>query len=53
MKGQHFVTIEEIKTGSLTELKAIPQQELHKCWHKSIVPNGDYVEGDNINFINK
>ena len=56
MKGHRFSTIEEIKTASLKELKAIPQNDYQKCfddwkkrWHKCIISNGDYFEGDNIN----
>ena len=56
MKGHRFSTIEDIKTASLKELKAIPQNYYQKCfndwkkrWHKCIISNGDYFEGDNIN----
>ena len=56
MKGHRFSTIEEIKTASPKELKAIPQNDYQKCfddwkkrWHKCIISNGDYFEGDNIN----
>lgn len=56
MKGRRFATIEEIKTASLEELKAIPKSAYEKCfddwknrWHKCIVSEGDYFEGDNIN----
>ena len=56
MKGHLFSTIEEIKTASLKELKAIPQNDYQKCfddwkkrWHKCIISNGEYFEGDNIN----
>ena len=56
MNGHRFSTIEEIKTASLKELKAIPQNDYQKCfddwkkrWHKCIISNGDYFEGDNIN----
>jgi len=56
MKGRRFATIEEIKTASLEELKAIPKSAYGKCfedwknrWHKRIVSEGDYFEGDNIN----
>ena len=46
----------EIKSASLKELKAIPKIEFEKCyadwkkrWHKCIMSNKDYFEGDNIN----
>ncbi|KYN41646.1 hypothetical protein ALC56_03947 [Trachymyrmex septentrionalis] len=45
----------EIKAASLEELKAIPKSAFQKCfddwkkrWHKCIVSEGDYFEGDNI-----
>ena len=54
MKGRRF-TVEEIKTESLRELKDIPKSACQKCsedwnkrWHKCIISEGDYVEGDNI-----
>lgn len=56
MKGRRFATIEEIKTASLEELKAISKSDYEKCFedwkkrrHKCIVSEGDYFEGDNIN----
>ena len=56
MKGHRFSTIEEIKTASLIELKAVPQNDYQKFfddwkkrWHKCIISNGDYFEKDNIN----
>ena len=55
MKGRRFATIEEIKTESLRELKDIPKSAYQKCfedwkkrWHKCIISEGDYFEGDNI-----
>ena len=55
MKGRRFATIEEIKTASLEELKAIPICAYQKCfenrkkhWHKCIISEGDYFEGENI-----
>ncbi|KYN39235.1 hypothetical protein ALC56_06368 [Trachymyrmex septentrionalis] len=54
MKGRRFATIKEIN-ASLEELKAIPKSAFQKCfddwkkrWHKCIVSEGDYFEGDNI-----
>ena len=56
MKGRRFATIEEIKTASLEELKAIPKSAYQKCfedwkkrWHKCIISEGGYFQGDNIN----
>ncbi|KYN11406.1 hypothetical protein ALC57_16419 [Trachymyrmex cornetzi] len=55
MKERRFATIEEIKAASLEELKAIPKSAFQKCfddwkkrWHKCLVSEGDYFEGDNI-----
>ena len=55
MKGRRFATIEEIKTESLRELKDIPKSAYHKCfedwkkrWHKCIIFEEGYLEGDNI-----
>ena len=56
LKGRRFTAIYDIKGASLEELKAIPKIEFEKCfedwkklWHKCIISNGDYFEGDNIN----
>ena len=56
LKGRRFAAIDDIKSASLKELKAIPKIEFEKCfedwkkpWHKCIISNGDYFEGDNIN----
>ena len=56
LKGRRFTAIDDIKSASLKELKAIPKIEFDKCfedskkrWHKCIISNGDYFEGDNIN----
>lgn len=56
MKGERYATREDIMTASLQELKAIPKSEFQKCfedwkkrWHKCIISEGDYFEGDNIN----
>ncbi|GAB1860480.1 Histone-lysine n-methyltransferase setmar-like protein [Camponotus japonicus] len=56
MKGRRFATIEEIKTASLKELEDIPKSAFQKCfedwkkrWHKCIISEGDYFEGDKIN----
>ena len=56
LKGRRFTDIDDIKSASLKELKALPKIEFKKCfedwkkrWHKCIISNGDYFEGDNIN----
>ena len=56
LKGRRFTAIDDIKSASLKELKAIPKIEFEKCfedwkmrWHKCIISNGDCFEGDNIN----
>ena len=56
LKGRRFTAIDDIKSASLEELKAIPKIEFEKCfedwkkrWHKCIISNGDYFKGDNIN----
>ena len=56
LKGRRFTAIGDIKSVSLKELKTIPKTEFEKCfedwkkrWHKRIISNGDYFEGDNIN----
>ena len=45
-----------IKTASLKEFKDIPKSAFQKCfedwkkrWHKCIISEGDYFEGDKIN----
>ena len=55
-KARRFTAIDDIKSASLKKLKAIPKIEFEKCfedwkkhWHKCIISNGDYFEGDNIN----
>ena len=55
-KSCRFTAIDDIKSASLKELKAIPKIEFEKCfedwkkrWHKGTIFNGDYFEGDNIN----
>ena len=51
MKGWRFAKIEEIKSTLLEELKNVYQNyfdDWKKCWHKCIIFEGDYFEGDNI-----
>ncbi|UYV80082.1 hypothetical protein LAZ67_18001632 [Cordylochernes scorpioides] len=52
------VSIEEIKVESKKAMKAIPKTDYQRCfadwkkrWLKCIVANGDYFEGDNLNFL--
>ncbi|KYN38529.1 hypothetical protein ALC56_07106 [Trachymyrmex septentrionalis] len=55
MKGRRYATIEEIKTASKEELNKITKNNFLKCfedwkkrWHKCIISDGDYYEGDKI-----
>ena len=55
MKGKRFATIEEIKEKSKHELLAIPKsafqkffEDWKKRWHKCIISEGDYFEGNKI-----
>jgi len=55
LKGRRFASIDEIKSASLKELKTISKTEFQSCieewkkrWHKCVISNGDYIEGDNI-----
>ncbi|KAG5342375.1 MOS1T transposase, partial [Acromyrmex heyeri] len=55
MKGRRYSTIEEIKTASKEELNKITKNDFLKCfedwkkrWHKCIISDGDYFEGDKI-----
>ena len=57
LRGHRFDTIEEIQEKSKKVLKAIPKQDFSKCfdewkirWHKCIAAEGDYFEGDEIDF---
>jgi len=55
LKGRRFASIDEIKSASLKKLKTISKTEFQSCfeewkkrWHKCVISNGDYFEGDNI-----
>lgn len=55
MKGRRYATIEEIKTASKEELNKITKNDFSKCfedwkkrYHKCIMSDGDYFEGDKI-----
>ncbi|KYN13720.1 hypothetical protein ALC57_14084 [Trachymyrmex cornetzi] len=55
LRGHRFESIEEIKRESLRALKAIPINDFLACfeewkkrWHKCIVSEGEYFEGDEI-----
>ena len=55
MKGKRFATIDEIKSESKNELMAIPKSAFQKCfgdlkkrWHKCIISEGDYFEGNKM-----
>ncbi|KYN30358.1 hypothetical protein ALC56_15334 [Trachymyrmex septentrionalis] len=52
---RRYATIEEIKTASKEELNKITKNNFLKCfedwkkrWHKCIISDGDYFEGDKI-----
>ena len=56
LKGRRFTAIDDMISASLKEIKAILKIELEKRfedwktrWHKCIISNEDYFEGDNIN----
>lgn len=56
LRGTRFQSIENIKENSLRELKSISKNAFKKCfddwiirWHKSIISEGAYFEGDTIN----
>ena len=60
MKGRHYATIEEIKAASKEELNKIKKNDFLKCfedwkkrWHKCIISDGDYFEGDKIEIHGK
>ncbi|KAG5308728.1 MOS1T transposase, partial [Pseudoatta argentina] len=60
MKGRRYATIEEIKRASKEELNKITKNDFLKCfedwkkrWHKCIISDGDYFEGDKKIFKNK
>jgi len=55
LKGRRFASIDEIKSASLKELKTISKPEFQSCfeewkkrWHKCVISNTDYFDGDNI-----
>lgn len=55
LRGHRFNSIEEIQAESKKALKAIPEIDFNNCfedwkkrWHKCIVSEGDYFEGDEI-----
>jgi len=57
LRGTRFSSRKEIIQKSKTALMDIPKIECHKCfencikrWHKCVAVDGNYFEGDNINF---
>ncbi|KAG5324962.1 MOS1T transposase, partial [Acromyrmex heyeri] len=57
LRGTRFESVEAIKLKSLEALMAIPKTDFQKSfegwikrWHKCIAADGDYFEGDNLNF---
>ena len=60
MKGRRYATIKEMKAVSKEELNKITKNDLLKCledwkkrWHKFIISDGDYFEGDKIDIHEK
>lgn len=57
LRGRRFDSIFAIKENSLRELRAIPKSSFEgafegwkRRWHMCIASNGEYFEGDKINF---
>lgn len=55
LRGNRFDSIEEIQRASARALKDIPKSDYEACfeswkkrWHRCILSNGDYFEGDEI-----
>ncbi|CAK9833055.1 Mariner Mos1 transposase [Anthophora retusa] len=55
LRRHRFETIDEIQRESLRALKAIPEKDFFGCfeewnkrWHKCIMSNGNYFEGDEV-----
>ena len=55
-RGTRFQSIEDIKENSWRKLKLISENAFKQCfddwiirWHKCIIPEGAYFEGDKIN----
>jgi hypothetical protein len=53
LKGRRFQDIEDVQNNVMTALKAVPQQEILKCfqqwqhyWAKCIAAQGEYFESD-------
>ena len=60
MKGGRYATIEQIKAASKEGLNKITKNDFLKCfedwkkrWHKCIILDGDYFEGDKIDIHEK
>jgi hypothetical protein len=56
LKGQRFVSIEEIQSESLQVLKVLMPEDFNEwfqnwqnCWDHCIQAQGDYLEGDSGN----
>ena len=57
LRGTRFESIDDIKENATRELKAIPAAAYGRCmedwirrYHSCIANNGEYFEGDKINF---
>ena len=55
LKGRRFPAIDDIKSASLKELKAIPKIEFEKCfedskkrWHKCIISTGTILKATTL-----
>ena len=53
LEGRHFDDIDDIRSNTTAALKAIPQNQFQNCfegwtrrWHRCIVSQGEYSEGD-------
>jgi hypothetical protein len=53
LRGRHFDDIDDIRSNTTSDLKAIPQNQFRNCfegwtwrWHRYIASQGDYFEGD-------
>jgi len=53
LKGRHFDDVDDIRSTTTANLKAIPQNQFQICferwtrhWHRCIASQGDYFEGD-------
>ena len=57
LRGTRYSTRDEVMEKSKMALMAIPQTDYEKCfedwikrWHKCVAVDGEYFEGDNIDY---